>query len=125
MSYRTGKKITDLYFGVCYWDFNEKRIVKANLFDFLKVQRDIAFYVTRQGSYADFDPLLCCFGSVWGRCQYELMVDGFPESGQPQKVDLYDLYVRPNREYLLDLVSQVSEYQAKKWIREYNKKYKK
>lgn len=123
MLYRTGKKITDLYFGVCYWNPNEKRIVNANLFDFLKVQRDVAFYVINKDVRCD--PLFRCFGSVWSRCQYELVVDGSPESGQPQKVDLYDLYVRPNREHLLDLVSQVSKYQAKKWIREYNKKYKK
>lgn len=121
MSSRTGKKISDLYFGVCYWDFNKKRLETVNLFSLPKVQRDVAFYVIDKD--ARFDPLLRCFHSVWGRCQFEMMVDGFPESGHRQKVDLYDLYVRPNRDHLLDLVSQVSEYQAKKWIREYNKKY--
>ena len=31
-----------------------------------------------------------CHYQFWSRCQYEIMVDGFPESNRPEKIDVYD-----------------------------------
>lgn len=31
-----------------------------------------------------------CQYQFWSRCQYEIMVDGFPESNKPEKIDVYD-----------------------------------
>ena len=42
---------------------------------------------------------------------------------EPKKVDVYDLYVVPNKDLLLDLISKVSKNSAQEFLREERKKY--
>lgn len=46
------------------------------------------------------------------------------EPGEATKVDVYEMYVKPNAGHLMDLVNSVSEAEAKRWLAEDNKRRK-
>lgn len=121
------QKLDDLYFGVCTVDFNSKQIRSWNLFDNLRIKWSVACYVTmsEQERKSLTDPFRFCFGDVWGRVEYEMIVgDMFGDIKDMQKTDVYSLFCEPNRAYLMSLVDSVSENSAKTYMREERKRLK-
>lgn len=113
-----------LYFGVKIIDFNTGEIKTINLFKIGRVATSVAIYVKRRGTKAwkeqveneHFDPLRFCFGDVWGRVEYEMIVtDMFGKA--EEKVDVYRMYVEPNRELLLDMVNRVTVSSARRYLK--------
>lgn len=115
------------YFGVKlfalnYSSYRERKIETYNLFDFGRVRWSVARYVTmseeeRKGSLSD--SLRFCFGDVAGRCEYEYTIR--PMVGKEEderKIDVFQMYVEPNAEYLMSIVDRISVDSAQKYLRE-------
>lgn len=129
-------KLDELYFGVklhpLSWGSRDERkqLRTYNLFDLSRVKESIAIYRTTPKDKKDFisDPLHFCFGDVWGRTEYEFIVCPWPYSEQEMvsdngiKVDTFEMYVKPNRDYLMSLVDQVDEEDCKKYLAEVRKR---
>ena len=118
--------IKDLYFGCLNYDFNTKKMEPFNLFRSLRVLRSIAIYRTRKDELekdtwlGEFDPLRFCFGDLWGHVEYEMAVGGLFDD-EPEKLSLWDLYVKPNAEYLMSLVDSVSVESCERWLEEHKR----
>lgn len=125
-------KIDDAYFGVCNLDFNGE-ISTWNLFDNLRVKWSVAKYVSmtpEERKLLSSEPYRFCFGDVWGRCEYEWIVNRWPYSEEDKvtdgkKVDVFQMYVEPNKDYLMEIVNKISVTSAKNYLREERKRYKK
>lgn len=131
-------KIDDLFFGVVMYQMSytskeKQQLETYNLFDFNRVKRSVAIYVTMppERKKKIENPLLFCFGDTWGRCEFEFVTcpwgglnndDKVTEVGK--KVDIYRMYVEPNAELLMDLVSRVSLSSARAYLRELRKAYR-
>ena len=68
------------------------------------------------------DALSWCFADVRGRAEYEFIMSPWVGGGEEQKVDIYQMYVEPNRELLLDLISRVTPNSAQTYLREERKR---
>ena len=129
--------INDLYFGIrlyslSYSSKEARKLEIYNLFNFSRVKWSVARYVTmaeEEKKTLLSDPLSFCFGDTWGRCEYEFMVcpwggldndDKVVDVGL--KVDTFEMYVKPNAEYLMSLVNRVSVTSAKKYMSEERKR---
>ena len=119
--------IDDLYFGVCSMDQNTDKMVSYNIFDIHRVKRSVADWVLMNDERkAEIeDPIRYCFGDVWSRFEYEWMVTPLlPKGNQGEKVDVYDMYIEPNRALLMDMLDGVSLKSAREWRTEDNKRMK-
>lgn len=132
-------KLDELYFGIKLHPMNyrnraERSTLKTyNLFDFSRIKESIAIYRTmdEERKKTLTDPLHFCFGDVWSRCEFEFIVCPWPfgddervvESGV--KVDTYEMYVEPNKDYLMSLVESVDEKDCKKYLSELRKQRRK
>lgn len=139
MKIKEKMNLNDLYFGIVmnqmsYSSENERGNIKTyNLFDFSKVKWSVARYVTMSEEEKEglTRPLHFCFGDVWGRTEYEFMMcpwpyrDGDFVEQVGHKVDMFRMYVEPNGELLMDIVDRVTKSSAQKYLREWNKRYKK
>lgn len=128
-------KLDELYFGIklhsmSYSNRAERSTLKTyNLFDFSRIKESIAIYRTmsEERKKTLTNPLHFCFGDVWSRCEFEFIVCPWPfgddervvESGV--KVDTYEMYVEPNKDYLMSLVESVDEKDCKKYLSELRK----
>lgn len=138
MKIKDKMKLDDLYFGIVMhplsygYEDERNRLVTYNLFGTSKIQWAVARYITmKDEERANIDdPLLFCFSDVWGRTEYEFIMCPWPYGDEDKvelvgkKVDIYTMYVEPNRELLMDLVSRVTVSSAKKYMSEWNKRYK-
>lgn len=138
MKIKEKMNINDLYFGVVltsmsYASMKERNELKTyNLFDFSRVKFSVARWVTMKDEERKLisNPLSFLFGDVWGRTEYEFIVCPWPYDDDDkvadmgQKVDTYRMYVEPNKELLLDLVSRVSKSSAQAYMREWRKTYR-
>ena len=132
------KKLDALYFGVklyplSYSSDQERELATYNLFDFARVKWSVAKYITMTDIERQnvSNPLMFCFGDVWSRCEFEFVVcpwGGTEEDAKitevGTKVDIYKMYVEPNAEYLMELISSVSQSSAKAYLREERKRLK-
>lgn len=134
------KKVSldSLYFGVkllplCYSSKSERNELKTyNLFDFYGVKWSVAKYVSmtpEERKLLSSEPYMFCFGDVWGRTEYEFIINSWPYSDDDKisdgiKVDTFQMYVEPNAEYLMSLVNSVSVSSAKAYLREERKRLK-
>lgn len=130
--------LQDLYFGyvnvsMSYDRSNKRHALETyNLFGSSRVRRSVALYVTMDPEKKKElvrDPLSWCFSDVRSRCEYEFVVNPWPYGNddtldQGVKVDIWTMYVEPNRELLLDLISRVTKTSAQKYLREERKRYK-
>lgn len=130
--------INDLYFGIVmnqmsYSSEEERGNIKTyNLFDMSKVKLSVAMYVTMSDERKEnlASPLHFCFGDVWSRTEYEFMMCPWPYKDGDfveqvgHKVDMFRMYVEPNGELLMDIVNRVTKSSAQKYLREWNKRYK-
>ena len=137
MKIKDKMNINDLYFGVVLmplsYSSKETRInLKTyNLFNLSRVKLSVAMWVTMSDVQREEigDPISFIFGDVWGRTEYEFIVCPWPYgegegvSDNGQKVDTFRMYVEPNKELLLDLVSRVSMNSAQEYLREWRKTY--
>lgn len=122
MSSRTGKRINinDLYFGIVMWDPNLGIFREYNLFDSMRVLRSLAIYKIHPELYTQFsDILFAIYGDTAGRVQYEFDIRDIFGKEEPVKMDVYRMFVEPNRDYLLSLVDSVTVASARKWLKEY------
>lgn len=134
------KKISldKLYFGVVmpamgYHSREDKRRLDIyNLFGSSRVMFSVARWVTMPKKEREKvgNPLTFLFGDVWGRVEYEFIVCPWPYAEEDTidnsgvKVDIYQMYVKPNAEYLLSLVDKVSVSSAKRYLAEWRKVHK-
>lgn len=123
-------KITDLYFGYRNYAMsctsNEGRQIETmNLFGSARVLRSVALWVLMpEEEKRRHDPLSWCFMDVRGRAEYEFMMSPWVGGGEEQKVDIWDMYVVPNGELLIDLISRVTPNSARAYLREERKKWR-
>ena len=121
-------KLTDLYFGyknyaMSYTSEKGRDVVTHNLFGSTRVLRSVAMWVEMpEEEKKKRDALSWCFIDVRGRAEYEFVMSPWVGEGESQKVDIWTMYVEPNRELLLDLVSRVSVSSAKAYLREEKKR---
>ena len=112
-------KIDELYFGIKLVDFNTRKLQTYNLFT-PRIKRNVAIYAKDKSVLANhswFEPLSFCFGDMRGRTEYEFYVSDVVDGKEQSKADAYEMYVKPNEEYLMSLVDSISEYEGKKWLK--------
>lgn len=120
-------KIEEAFFGIMRPNFNHNSELEPdNLFNSMRVLRSVALYRSKpQLCSTDSDPLFFCFGETSGRAEYEWVVSPFipvPGPATEKKVDVYNMYVRPNKKYLMDLVHSISVNSCKEWLKKYDRK---
>lgn len=122
-------QLTDLYFGyknyaMSYTSGEERKIETHNLFDSIRVLRSVALWALMpEKEKKEHDALSWCFMDVGGRAEYEFIMSPWVGGGEAQKVNIYQMYVEPNRELLLDLIARVTPNSARKYLREERKRY--
>lgn len=109
MSYQIG----DLEFYVTVSDGNGFKTF--NVFDHINVKRAICKYVLNP-TVMD-NPCLYFFGDFWSRAEYEMMISGI-FGGTSTKVDVYEMYIKPNFPLLLRMINQVSKASCRAWLKE-------
>ena len=129
--------LNKLYFGVRLYPMSYSSKDKAtdletyNLFDFGRVKKGVARYVTMKSDERKrlSNPLSFCFGDVWGRCECEFVVcpwGGLKEGAKVEevglKMDTYEMYVKPNADLLMDMVNRVTVSSARKYLSEERKR---
>lgn len=123
-------KLTDLYFGyknyaMSYTSREEREIKTYNLFSGTRVLRSVAMWVLMpEKEKKERNALSWCFADVRGRAEYEFVMSPWVGGGEPQKVDIWTMYVEPNKDILLDLISRVSVSSARAYLREERKRRK-
>lgn len=98
-----------------------------NIFQISGVKWAVAKYVTMSGEEKRKrdNPLFYCFCDVWSRCEYEMILCPWPcnkgdtveEKGQ--KIDAYELFVKPNEDLLMDMINSVTVSSAKRYLRDH------
>lgn len=116
--------INDLYFGIALYSLSYsskegQKLETCNLFDFARIKESVALWVISPEIRATHDLLSWCFGDVHWRAEFEYEIA--PLFGEPEKVDVYTLYVIPNRKLLEDMVNSVSVLSAEKYLKERRK----
>lgn len=108
-------KLTDAYFGIKL--IRDGELVDANLFDSIRVLDSITCWKLMSKSTKrtlSSDLIHFCFGDTMGRYEYEMMV-GPLMRGEPQKVDIFQMYVLPNAKLLEDMVKSISVSSAREY----------
>lgn len=113
-------KLSDAHFGVMVWDSNEHKLKSHNLFDLARNKHFVAEYVAHPERHPQGDWALFCFGDVWSRAQYEYQVGGL-FGDYSQKIDVWSMYVEPNRQALYDIIHSISKSSALAYLREERK----
>ena len=129
--------INKAFFGIQLFSLsyssNTKRELKTyNLFDFSRIKFSVASYITASGEFKKQyirDPLHYCFGDVHHRCEFEFWIARWGGTtgeeklkDEAEKIDIYDLYVVPNADLLMDIVNRISISSAKKYLSEERKR---
>lgn len=117
MSSQIGRKLSvyDLYFGVAKVSPTTGDLHYCNIFNSIKVMRCVAFYIAKSPKVVD--PLEFCFGDTKDKMECEMEVRGMYRDHWFH-TDIYNMYVVPNRDYLLNLLSKVSKKSAEKWLKD-------
>lgn len=119
--------IDDLYFGIMLEDFNAKDdgfLRPANLFNIGRVKWSIAYWITSDDKFRkEHDLIRWCFGSVWGRREYEFVVSPLiSNDDRAMKVNTFRMYVEPNAKLLRQMVDSVSVASANRYLAEERKR---
>lgn len=117
--------LNDLYFGIrlyspSYSSREGQKLETYNLFGFHRVKMSVAQWVTCPEIRATHDLPSWCFGDVHWRAEFEYEIA--PLFGEPEKIDVYEMYVVPNRKLLTDMINKVSLSSATKFITEERKR---
>lgn len=116
--------LNDLYFGYKQFDPNTGKLCTHNLFGSIRVLTSVALYRTKGDKLQLDDPFSFIFGDARSRCQYEFVISPWVGLGEEQKVDIFSMYVEPNKKYLMSLVDQVSISSCRKFLAEERKRRK-
>lgn len=119
MSYQIGKKnkIDDLKFMVTLPDDTAPDgFDRFNIFDHYWVKEAIYRYKTKSIP-ADRDLCAYFFIDFWGRCEYEMVVNDWPGQKHERKVDVYEMYIKPNFPLLLEMIDSVTISSCRAWHR--------
>ena len=113
-----------LEFNVVVWRDGERKVI--NIFDSYRVCRSVCLY--RLGEFNKWYPdkperwFFWCFGDMWSRYEWEV---GFGEpflnsdgSWDGEKVDVYSLFLEPNKKLLKKMIDRVSLNSCREWLRE-------
>ena len=120
-------QLDNLYFGVKLFELSNvkqygHKLETYNLFDFSRVKWSVARYVTMTDEKKKSllsDPLHFCFGDTWGRCESEMLIRPLVSDEEDTlKTDIFQMYVEPNANLLMEMVNSVSVNSAKKYLRE-------
>lgn len=111
--------IDDLKFYVYTKGFGHDKYV--NIFNSSRVKWSIAKYVTmseKERANLTSDPIMFCYGDLWSRCEWEMIIDSWPNQGNPEKVDTFRLYIEKNPELFMGFVNQVSKASARRYLKQ-------
>lgn len=117
----------DLYYGICNMDGNTGKMKSYNVFDIYRVKRSVADWVMMSDERKSEieDPIRFCFGDTGGRVEYEWGVSPWPpKENVGEKVDVYDMYIEPNRALLMDMLDNISLKSAREWRTADNRRLK-
>lgn len=119
-------------FSLSYSSDTKRELKTYNLFDFSSVKFSVAFYITASEKFKKQyieNPLHFCFGEVQHASEFEFWIARWGGTTGKEKVknvaektDIYDLYVIPNADLLMDIVSRISISSAKKYLSEERKR---
>lgn len=122
-------KIDELYFGIklfplSYGSEGQRKELKTyNLFDFSRIKWAVARYITMSEEERKTlsSPLYFCFGDVWSRAEFEFIVNTWPYSDDEKvsegiKVDIWTMYIEPNKDYLTSLLDSVDKTSAQEYL---------
>ena len=112
-------KLLDAYFGIKMLNFDGE-LEQHNLFGFVRVLDSVAVWRTRKLTkrmYQRDNALNFCFGDVRGRVQYEMSVSPPFKDGKEHKVDVYMMYVEPNKDLLFDMIQKISVNSCREWLK--------
>lgn len=97
-------------------DFRHPDITFVNAFDFMRVRWAVAHYVAyperRRGDWLEE-----CFYDFRGKCEFEYLLMGLSGQGEPKKVDIWTMYIEPNRDILYEIVHSISRNSALQYLR--------
>lgn len=117
------KDLEKAYFGIVLHDFNSGEFEPTNLLNSIRVLRSIALLRTKKhfkDKYKTVDEVISfCFGDTRGRCEYEFIVGPWIGKGDEQKVDIYHMYVLPNKKLLYDMVMNFSIASCRRVLKKY------
>lgn len=128
-------KMEKLYFGVKVYDPNTNKLKTINLFGSQRIRQSVAILVKalnepkptandrfiKKNVRTPDDMLSFCFADTRGRVEYEMNVSEPFHSFPLTKVDVWTMYVEPNKDILLDMVGGVSLGSAKKWLSDHRR----
>lgn len=131
-------KLRDLYFGVTLfppdWSGEPERmeLTTINIFGSCKVLWSVAKWALMDKSERrQHDFLPWCFFDYCGRTEYEFIISPWPYTDGDlvekvgQKVDVYNMYIRPNEAILRHMVEEVSANSAREYLKEDRRRLKK
>lgn len=119
-------KIQELYFGVILPSTNQgASSLPVNLFDLGYIRYYAAKYLIekKKENCIIKNPVFYIFNDVWCRSEYEFVVRALG-GVQEIKIDLFSLYVIPNRKRLFEMIEECSLNSARQYIRECRKPYR-
>lgn len=92
-----------LKFYVLLFDFNRKEAEMYNIFNDIVVREDIIYAIKRKVSKEELKEILSatCKYVFWSRCEYEIVVTGFPIDDKSEKIDAW-FQIEPN----LDIITE-------------------
>lgn len=112
MSYQIG----DLKFNVTVYDIDGK-LHTFNIFDHVNVKRAICCYKLDKRKILADDLCLYFFGDFWSRCEFEMVLQSWPLSDRDTgyKIDIYNLFIKPNFPMLLEMINQTTATSCRQW----------
>lgn len=120
------KDLEKAYFGVVMHDFNSDEFVHKNLFGSIRVLTSIATIRLRpclQDKLKSVDETVkFCFFDTHGRVEYEMGLIPMVGNKEPEKVDVYYMYVEGNKKLLYDMVMNFSKASCKRVLAKYKRK---
>lgn len=117
-------KLSDAHFGVVMVQYGSQEMTEVNIFDFGSIKWAVANYIAYPEKRLPGDWLSHCFFDCRGKCEFEFLLMGRDGRGEPKKVDIWTMYIEPNRRVLYDIVQSISKTSCLQYIRAERKRLK-
>ena len=94
-----------LKFYVLLFDPNKKEPIMFNIFDNVVVKEEVIRALKKKINKEEFREILykTCKYVFWSRCEYKMVVTGFPVNDKSEKVDAW-FQIEPNLDFLVDYI---------------------
>lgn len=106
------KDLEKAFFGIRKCNLNTNEFDCENLFGSVRVLRSIALLRTDKylsERYTDIDSVIgFCFGDTMHRVEWEMGIQPVFHDDRVEKVDVFYMYVEPNKQLLYDMVMNFS-----------------